>query len=134
MSDNEDLELQALQRQLDDAFETTRPRAGYEDECAKRKIDLHGGLVDCGRHCTSHPRGHRNSQEAQRGHHRLPENLRTDGAPLPSVLANISLYLSSRPANSLRTKANRLPSGEKPTVLQTLSKTLTGSPPMTDTR
>jgi hypothetical protein len=31
--DNEDdLELAALQRQLDDAFETTRPRAGFEDE------------------------------------------------------------------------------------------------------
>lgn len=28
----EDLELAALQRQLDDAFETTRPRRGYEDE------------------------------------------------------------------------------------------------------
>lgn len=33
MSDqDEDLELAALQRQLDDAFETTRPRAGFEDE------------------------------------------------------------------------------------------------------
>ena len=33
MSENEeDLELAALQRQLDDAFETTRPRAGFEDE------------------------------------------------------------------------------------------------------
>jgi hypothetical protein len=30
--DMDDLELQALQRQLDDAFETTRPRRGYEDE------------------------------------------------------------------------------------------------------
>ncbi len=29
---DEELELQALQRQLDDAFETTRPRAGFEDE------------------------------------------------------------------------------------------------------
>jgi hypothetical protein len=28
----EELELQALQRQLDDAFETTRPRSGFEDE------------------------------------------------------------------------------------------------------
>jgi len=28
----DDLELAALQRQLDDAFETTRPRRGYEDE------------------------------------------------------------------------------------------------------
>jgi hypothetical protein len=28
----EDLELEALQRQLDDAFETTRPRIGFEDE------------------------------------------------------------------------------------------------------
>lgn len=28
----DDLELAALQRQLDDAFETTRPRAGFEDE------------------------------------------------------------------------------------------------------
>src|ERR1700737_1372516 len=36
MSDNEDLELQALQRQLDDAFETTRPRAGFEDELRSR--------------------------------------------------------------------------------------------------
>lgn len=32
MSDSEDLELEALQRQLDDAFETTRPRQGFEDE------------------------------------------------------------------------------------------------------
>ena len=32
MSDPEDLELEALQRQLDDAFETTRPRVGFEDE------------------------------------------------------------------------------------------------------
>jgi len=33
MSENEEeLELQALQRELDDAFATTRPRAGYEDE------------------------------------------------------------------------------------------------------
>jgi hypothetical protein len=32
MSDSEDLELQALQRQLDDAFETTRPRPGFEDQ------------------------------------------------------------------------------------------------------
>ena len=32
MSDTEDLELEALQRQLDDAFETTRPRPGFEDE------------------------------------------------------------------------------------------------------
>ena len=32
MSEPEDLELEALERQLDDAFETTRPRAGFEDE------------------------------------------------------------------------------------------------------
>ena len=33
MSDNkEDLELDALQRELDDAFATTRPRRGYDDE------------------------------------------------------------------------------------------------------
>ncbi len=33
MSENDDeLELQALQRELDDAFETTRPRPGFEDE------------------------------------------------------------------------------------------------------
>ncbi len=32
MSDQEDLELDALQRRLDDAFETTRPRRGFEDE------------------------------------------------------------------------------------------------------
>lgn len=36
MSDKEDLELQALQRQLDDAFETTRPRVGFEDELWSR--------------------------------------------------------------------------------------------------
>jgi hypothetical protein len=36
MSDNEDRELQALQRQLDDAFQTTRPRAGYEDDLWSR--------------------------------------------------------------------------------------------------
>jgi hypothetical protein len=32
VSEPEDLELEALQRQLDDAFETTRPRPGFEDE------------------------------------------------------------------------------------------------------
>jgi hypothetical protein len=32
VSDQEDLELQALQRQLDDAFQTTRPRPSFEDE------------------------------------------------------------------------------------------------------
>jgi hypothetical protein len=30
--EDDDLELQALQRELDDAFATTRPRRGYEDE------------------------------------------------------------------------------------------------------
>jgi len=32
MNEDEDLELQALQRRLDDAFQTTRPRTGFEDE------------------------------------------------------------------------------------------------------
>jgi hypothetical protein len=32
VSEPEDLELEALQRQLDDAFETMRPRSGFEDE------------------------------------------------------------------------------------------------------
>ena len=32
MSEPQEPELEALQRQLDDAFETTRPRAGFEDE------------------------------------------------------------------------------------------------------
>jgi len=32
VSDEEDLETKALQRQLDDAFQTTRPRRGFEDE------------------------------------------------------------------------------------------------------
>ena len=32
MSEPEDVELEALQRQLDDAFDTTRPRVGFEDE------------------------------------------------------------------------------------------------------
>jgi hypothetical protein len=32
MSDQEELELEALRRRLDDAFETTRPRRGFEDE------------------------------------------------------------------------------------------------------
>jgi hypothetical protein len=36
MSDQEDQELQALQRQLDDAFQTTRPRAGFEDDLWSR--------------------------------------------------------------------------------------------------
>lgn len=31
MNNDDDLELQALQRQLDDAFQTTRPRRGFED-------------------------------------------------------------------------------------------------------
>jgi hypothetical protein len=32
MSDEEDIDLLAMQRRLDDAFETTRPRRGFEDE------------------------------------------------------------------------------------------------------
>jgi len=32
MSDEEELDLRALQRQLDDAFQTTRPRPAFEDE------------------------------------------------------------------------------------------------------
>src|SRR3977135_2597090 len=32
MSEDEALELQALQRQLDDAFQTARPRPAFEDE------------------------------------------------------------------------------------------------------
>jgi hypothetical protein len=56
MSDDEDIELQALQRQLDDAFETTRPRAGFEDALwarmqARRPLwqrlrDFFAGLVE----------------------------------------------------------------------------------------
>src|SRR5260370_40484653 len=55
MSDDEDRELQALQRQLDDAFQTTRPRAGFEDDLwsrmqARRPVwaqarDFFGGLL-----------------------------------------------------------------------------------------
>lgn len=56
MNDDEDLELQALQRQLDDAFQTTRPRAGFEDALwarmqARRPVwqrlrDFFSGLVE----------------------------------------------------------------------------------------
>ncbi|HEV2140416.1 MAG TPA: hypothetical protein VGT01_04425 [Candidatus Dormibacteraeota bacterium] len=65
MSDNEDLELQALQRQLDDAFETTRPRVGFEDELwsrmqarrpvSRRLADFFGGLVSTLREVPSVP-------------------------------------------------------------------------------
>ena len=53
--DPEELELEALQRKLDDAFETTRPRAGFEDELwlrmqrrrplGERLRDFLGGLA-----------------------------------------------------------------------------------------
>jgi hypothetical protein len=53
---DDDLELQALQRQLDDAFQTTRPRPGFDDELwlrmqARRPIwrrlqDSVTGLID----------------------------------------------------------------------------------------
>jgi hypothetical protein len=56
MSDEEDIDLLALQRQLDDAFETTRPRRGFEDELWlrlqsrrpfwRRLQDGLGGLLD----------------------------------------------------------------------------------------
>jgi hypothetical protein len=56
MSEEEDLDLQALQRQLDDAFQTTRPRPAFEDELwlrmqARRPIlsrfrDSLTGLID----------------------------------------------------------------------------------------
>jgi hypothetical protein len=54
--DDEELELEALQRRLDDAFETTRPRRGFEDELwqriqqrrpfASRLRDIFSGLGD----------------------------------------------------------------------------------------
>ena len=53
--DPEELELEALQRRLDDAFETTRPRRGFEDELwlrmqrrrpfGDRVRDFFGGLA-----------------------------------------------------------------------------------------
>jgi hypothetical protein len=56
MSEEEELDLQALQRQLDDAFQTTRPRPAFEDELwlrmqARRPIwrrlrDGISGLID----------------------------------------------------------------------------------------
>jgi hypothetical protein len=56
MSEEEDIDLLALQRQLDDAFETTRPRRGFEDELwlriqARRPFwqrlqDVAAGLVE----------------------------------------------------------------------------------------
>jgi hypothetical protein len=53
--DRDDLELQALQRELDDAFETTRPRPGFEDRLwlklqARRPfwIRMRDGLVGLG--------------------------------------------------------------------------------------
>jgi hypothetical protein len=39
MNDNDDLELQALQRQLDDAFQTMRPRLSFEDELWARMLE-----------------------------------------------------------------------------------------------
>jgi len=52
---DDELELEALQRQLDDAFETTRPRRGFEDELwarmqrrrpfGERLRDVLGGLA-----------------------------------------------------------------------------------------
>jgi hypothetical protein len=59
VKDDEDLELAALERKLDDAFQTTRPRADFEDELwlrmqSKRPLwqrlrDLVGGLGDSAR-------------------------------------------------------------------------------------
>ncbi|HZK72772.1 MAG TPA: hypothetical protein VFD88_02060, partial [Clostridia bacterium] len=56
MSEEEDLDLLALQRQLDDAFQTTRPRPAFEDELwlrmqSRRPIwsrlrDTFAGLID----------------------------------------------------------------------------------------
>jgi len=65
VNDDEDLELQALQRQLDDAFETTRPRAGFEDALwsrmqARRPLwrrmrEFFAGLVDSVREAPAVP-------------------------------------------------------------------------------
>ncbi len=65
MSDDEDLELQALQRKLDDAFETTRPRAGFEDALwsrmqARRPLwrraqDFFSGLIESVREVPAMP-------------------------------------------------------------------------------
>ena len=67
MSEPEDLELEALQRQLDDAFETTRPRAGFEDElwtrmqahrpAGSRLRDAWVGLVQAIREAPAVPMG-----------------------------------------------------------------------------
>src|SRR5713101_5627616 len=45
MNEDEDLELQALQRRLDDAFQTTRPRAAFEDELWSSVSEFFTGLV-----------------------------------------------------------------------------------------
>jgi hypothetical protein len=65
MSEDEDLELQSLQRQLDDAFQTTRPRPDFEDELwlrmqARRPIwrrlrDALAALVDSVREAPAVP-------------------------------------------------------------------------------
>jgi hypothetical protein len=67
MNDGEDLEQAALQRQLDDAFETTRPRVAFEDELwlriqARRPIwsrlgDAISGLIGTIREAPSVPAG-----------------------------------------------------------------------------
>ena len=67
MNEDEDLELQALQRQLDDAFQTTRPRQAFEDELwlrmqARRPIwmrlrDGMAGLVEGFREAPAIPSG-----------------------------------------------------------------------------
>ncbi|HZQ49345.1 MAG TPA: hypothetical protein VFB69_03465 [Candidatus Dormibacteraeota bacterium] len=65
--DPEDLELEALQRRLDDAFATTRPRRGFEDELwlrmqrrrpfGARVRDFFGGMVDGIREAPAVPAG-----------------------------------------------------------------------------
>lgn len=65
MSDNDDLGLEALERELDDAFETTRPRPAFEDElwlrmqaqrpAPARLRDAWRGLVDAIRQAPAVP-------------------------------------------------------------------------------
>jgi len=64
---DDELELERLQRQLDDAFETTRPRRGFEDELwlriqrrrpfGERLRDLFGGLIGSVREAPAVPAG-----------------------------------------------------------------------------
>lgn len=105
MSDeNEDVELQALQRQLDDAFATTRPRRGYEDELWVR--------VQQSRPATSRLRGMLASMGAGLRPVRVPAGV-VAAVIVVGLIIGVLLQAGPHPGGGASTASSNLNGGER---------------------